>query len=394
MYKFSRSRHGAKSASLPTLLAAALALSTIAPQALAAEPETPKKEPSVAPTATSAKAPTTAKPAATKEAAAATPAADDSTADGEAGPEGAAEETAAKEPTEEEREAAKLSFEAGTKAFSEEDYEAAATEFQKAYEKVPSPHAEYWIARSLDAADPDNENAAEVVAAYSKFLSNPGAQHAGADKVSEAQSRVMELKKLLPAQIKLTTVPEGASVTIDGNPHDGRTPLELELPAGAHKFELSLEGYEPTMVEMDVQGGSAVEQEVTLAEQAPPPEPAAAPEPEIVEPAPKKSLVPAAVTLGLGGAGLISGTIFGIMALGAKKDFDDDPTTANADTAERNALIADMSFGIALTLGITGVVLLTADDEEAAADTAKKQRVLVAPYADKKGGGLAGLFRF
>jgi hypothetical protein len=82
------------------------------------------------------------------------------------------------------------------------------------------------------------------------------------------------------------------------------------------------------------------------------------------------------------------------MALGAKKDFKDDPTTENADTAERNALIADMSFGIALTLGITGIVLLTADDAEEAAEAAKKRKVHVAPYAGKKGGGIAGLFRF
>ncbi len=385
MYKFFRSRHGAPSASLPTLLAAALALSTIAPQALAAEPEAPKKETRVAPVTTSAQATTSTKTRA---------AADDSVSEAEGDSERKAEEAVAKEPTEEEREAAKAAFEAGTKAFAEEDYETAAAEFKKAYGQVPSPHAEYWIARSLDAADSDNKKAAEVVAAYSKFLSNPGAQHAGAEKVNESQARVVELKKVLPAQIKLTTVPAGASVTVDGKPHEGQTPLDLELAAGAHKFELALDGYESTMVEMDVQGGSAVEQEVTLSEQAPPPEPAAPAKPEVVEPAPKKSLVPAAVTLGLGGAGLISGTIFGIMALGAKKDFDDDPTTANADTAERNALIADMSFGIALTLGITGVVLLTAEDEEAAADAAQKRRVLVAPYANKKGGGFAGLFRF
>lgn len=389
MYKFSRSRHGAPSASLPTLLAAALALSTIAPQALAAEPEAPKK---VAPTTTAAEAPAAKASASDKEVTPKTEAtatgADSATTD-----EDEAEATA-KKPSEEEREAAKLAFEAGTKAFAEEDYATAAAEFQKAYEKVPSPHAEYWIARALDAQDAENENAAQVVAAYSKFLSNPGAQHAGADKVAESQARVIELKKLLPAQIKLTTIPEGATVIVDGQPYEEKTPLDLELPAGAHKFELTLDGYESTMVEMDVQGGSAVEQEVTLSEQAPPPEPATPAEPEVVEPAPKKSLVPAAVTLGLGGAGLISGTLFGIMALGAKKDFDEDPTTANADTAERNALIADMSFGIALTLGITGVVLLTADDEEAAADSAQKRRVLVAPYADKKGGGLAGFFRF
>ena len=40
---------------------------------------------------------------------------------------------------------------------------------------------------------------------------------------------------------------------------------------------------------------------------------------------------------------------------------------AAADDTERNALIADMAFGVAITLGVTGVVLLTSDDSAAAA---------------------------
>jgi hypothetical protein len=383
---------------MPTLFSAALGLCALTSQAFAAEPVAPPKDGKVAPAATSSQAPAPAtKKSASGDASASTAPASTAPASTapatDVGSADSANAPTAAEPTEAEREAAKLSFEAGTKAFAAEDYTTATAEFKKAHETVPSPHAEYWIARALDSADPEHAQAAEVVTAYSTFLSNPGAQHVGADKVTEAQERVVELKKLLPAQLKLVTVPAGASVIIDGKPHAGSTPLELELPAGAHKFELALDGYESTMVEMDIQGGSTMEQEVTLSKQASPPEPLAA-EPAAAEPAARKSLVPAAVTLGLGGAGLISGTLFGIMALGAKKDFNDDPTTANADTAERNALISDMSFGIALTLGITGIVLLTAEDEEAAAEAAQKQKFLVAPYADKKGGGFAGLFRF
>lgn len=392
MHKFTTPRSGALRAPMPTLLTAALALCAITPQAFAAEPSAPPKDAKAATIGTSTKADPTPqtktppKPVSNETDKAAVAAADGS-------PAGGGSVEAAPEPTKEQTDAAKLSFDAGTKAFAEQNYSIAAVEFKKAYEQVPSPLAEYWIARALDAADAKNEGVAEVVAAYSKFLSNPGAGHVGAEQVTEAEARVVELKKLLPAQIKLVTIPSGASVLVDGKPHEGATPLELALPAGAHKFELALDGYESTMVEIDVQGGSTVEQEVSLSKVAPEPEPAPAP-PEVIEPPVKRSLVPAAVTLGLGGAGLISGTLFGIMALGAKKDFNDDPTTANADTAERNALIADMSFGIALTLGITGVVLLTAQDEEAAAETAQNRRVLVAPYADKKGGGLAGFFRF
>jgi hypothetical protein len=60
--------------------------------------------------------------------------------------------------------------------------------------------------------------------------------------------------------------------------------------------------------------------------------------------------------------GAVVGTVFGVQALGAKSDFDKNPTNSNADRAERDALIADMGFAVALTLGITGVVLLVSDD--------------------------------
>jgi hypothetical protein len=53
------------------------------------------------------------------------------------------------------------------------------------------------------------------------------------------------------------------------------------------------------------------------------------------------------------------GGIFGVKALQEKKEFDDgEKTTAKADSVEKNALIADMALGAALTLGVTGTVLL------------------------------------
>jgi hypothetical protein len=89
------------------------------------------------------------------------------------------------------------------------------------------------------------------------------------------------------------------------------------------------------------------------------------------------------------------GTVFGVKALGYKSDFDKTPTTELADDTERSALIADMAFGVAITLGVTGVVLLTSDDAPpTAASNAKPlrraastPRLEVAPYAGLKSGG-------
>ncbi len=307
---------------------------------------------------------------------------------------------APKEPTAEEREQARVAFESGSKLFAEEKYEEALASFKKAYELIPSPHAEYWIALSMDKADPETKDAKALAGAYETFLTNPGAAHVGDEEVAAAQTRLGELRKGLPATVTIVTEPEGASVAINGEAKEGKTPLTVELPAGAYQVGLTLDGYDPATVEISAEGGIALEQQVKLAETvvAPPPpaEPAieTQPEPE----AQKKSMVPAYVTLGLGGAGLVSGTVFGIMALNSKSKFKDEPTVDNADAAERNALIADMSFGIALTLGLTGIVLLTSEDATASESAKKKQgsktEFTWAPYASPIGGGAAARLTF
>jgi hypothetical protein len=115
-------------------------------------------------------------------------------------------------------------------------------------------------------------------------------------------------------------------------------------------------------------------------------------------------MVPAYVTLGIAGASAVVGTIFGVQALSSKSDFDDTPTTELADDTERNALIADMAFGVAITLGVTGVVLLTSDEDPAPA-TAQNVRlkrapekrageVNLRPYAGPKGGGASARVTF
>jgi hypothetical protein len=92
------------------------------------------------------------------------------------------------------------------------------------------------------------------------------------------------------------------------------------------------------------------------------------------------------------------GTVFGIKALGDKDDFNDRPTTTAADDVERNALIADMAFGVTLTLGITGVVLLLANDplpDQPQVSSLSPQRLLkVAPYVAPRGAGAAATLAF
>jgi hypothetical protein len=102
-------------------------------------------------------------------------------------------------------------------------------------------------------------------------------------------------------------------------------------------------------------------------------------------------MVPAYVTASLAGAGLIVGSIFGVMALDSQSQFKGSPTDALADQTERNALICDMSLGIAVTLGITSVVLFTS--KGGGSTTAKTKparqvgRLTLLPYASPTSGG-------
>ncbi|MBX3184905.1 MAG: PEGA domain-containing protein [Polyangiaceae bacterium] len=307
---------------------------------------------------------------------------------------------AKKAPTEKEKKDAREAYTAGEKAYAADDFAAAESSFRKAYSIIPTPHAEYWIAKSIDK----QLKIVEAIEAYSSFLSNPDHARAGADKVDDAKSRLDTLKQT-PAELQLTTEPAGASVTVDGQAQMGETPMTLKLAPGKHRIEVSSSGYETQVVELDLVPGGKATENVALAEAqlapvtpvAPPPpeEPDVGPEPEPES----RSKLPAYITLGVAGASAIVGTIFGISALGAKSDYDDNPTADRADDVERNALIADMAFGVAITLGITGVVLLVTGNDDPAAEARRLQKkrwagFQVSPYMAPSGGGAAASFRF
>jgi hypothetical protein len=319
---------------------------------------------------------------------------------GAAAPEtgnGAAGTEAAPLTDEERRNQARAAFEAAQKAYEEQNYALAYDQFRRAYELIPSPHAEYWMASSLDLQGREREAAR----AYQTFLSHPAAQHVGEDKMAEARARLAELQAKLPARVTVTTEPAGAQVSVDGQIQAGTTPLTVELPAGTHRIEASLPGYVPLTTELQVAGGDDVEQRMALEAEPPPPPPveeAPAGPATAAEPA-ERSMLPAYITLGLAGAGVVTGTLFGLKALSDRSDFNDNPTTKAADDVERNALIADMAFGVAITLGITGIVLLTSDDTEAEQTAKAKKKAgassfAFAPVVSPQLGGAAARFTF
>jgi hypothetical protein len=214
------------------------------------------------------------------------------------------------------------------------------------------------------------------------------------------------LKASLVGEIMVSTLPATATVSVDGAAQPGPQPVVLKLAPGPHKLSFTAEGFDAKEVDLQVQAGTKVEQKVELQQHAAPPPPPAA-EPVVAAaplpppPAPEKhSKVPAYVTLGIAAGGAIVGTIFGVQALQSKSDFDKTPTTKSADDTERNALIADMAFGVAVTLGVTGIVLLTSSDDAPDAPKAAtlhlppKSTFRVVPYLGRESGGAAARLTF
>lgn len=295
------------------------------------------------------------------------------------------------------RERARAAYSAGQEAYAAGQYAAAEAHFGLADSLVPAVQAKYWRAMSLDQLG----NVPAALAAFELVLSSPDKQQLGPEKLATAEARQRALAAT-PAELVLNTTPPGARVNVSGVELKAPTPLTLRLAPGRHLIRVWLDGHEPQQVELTVSPGEKLNPTLTLvpvanprSENAPIPALPTAPVDSTPAAAPR-SPIPGIVTLGIAGASAIVGTVFGIKALGDKSDFDDRPTTAAADDVERNALIADMAFGVTLTLGITGIVLLLAEDPapEAQVSSASPQRLRVAPYVAPTGAGAAASLVF
>jgi hypothetical protein len=245
-------------------------------------------------------------------------------------------------------------------------------------------------------------NVPAALAAFELVLASPEKAQLGPEKLANAEARQRALSAT-PADFVLTTNPPGARVNVSGVDLRAPTPITLKLAPGRHVVRVTLDGYEPQQFELNVTPGAKITPTLTL---VPSTNPAATgaltipalPSGDAVAATPEeRNLVPGIVTLGIAGASAIVGTIFGIQALGDKQDFDDAPSTARADQTERNALIADMAFGVTLTLGITGVVLLVAQDPvpaQPAVSSLPPERVQFRPYVAKTGAGASAALAF
>jgi PEGA domain len=309
---------------------------------------------------------------------------------------------AAKAPDKKTRDAARKAYGEGEKAYAANDFAGAYAGFTKALDLIPTPAAAYWAAKSLDQQGKTDD----AIKAYEALLADPNVGHLGDEKTSDAQTRLATLKAGLIGEVTVSSAALGAQLAVDGVPQTGPLPVVLKLAPGPHKLSLTAPGFDAKDLDIDVKAGAKLEEKVDLMQHAAlppesPPVPEIAPAPPPPPPPEKHSKVPAYVTLGIATGGAIVGTIFGVKALQSKSDFNKNPTTTSADDTERNALIADMAFGVAVTLGVTGIVLLTSSDDPTAGAAKAAQLHLppkgtfrITPYLGRESGGASARLTF
>lgn len=78
---------------------------------------------------------------------------------------------------------------------------------------------------------------------------------------------------------------------------------------------------------------------------------------------------------GVGGASLLVGGIFGIVAVSKESSFKDDPTYDKADAVHTDALVSDIGLGLGAILLVSGTVFYFVEDkDDAPAQQAQRPR--------------------
>jgi PEGA domain len=283
--------------------------------------------------------------------------------------------------------AAKKHYGDGEKKYKAGDYAGALADFKEANEIKSTPHAE----RYLGLCEDNLGHYQTALDWYDKFLTHvPDKLASQGDDLRKREAEI----KAMPGKVHIDSTPTGASLTIDDKPASGPTPLDVDLAPGSHVVKVVSPGHLPATKPVDVAFASTQSVSVELEPEppaAPPAPPVAAvppapvPAATVPPPAPEvRSVVPAIVTGGLAIAAVGVGTVFGIMALNDKSDFDKTPTTSIADNGDTHALIADMAFGVAVTFGVTSAVLFVTKDEAPTATSSTQAAKTAKAAAAKK----------
>jgi hypothetical protein len=142
--------------------------------------------------------------------------------------------------------AARDAFKAGVAAFQSGDYETALAKFREADAQKPAPAITYNIARTLEQL----ERPQAAVTAYESYVAAAGEN----GEFTQASTLAIAQIKARSTRLRIESQPPGASVTLDGQKLEEKTPTSLLVPRGAHTIELELDTWKESR-KNDAPGG-------------------------------------------------------------------------------------------------------------------------------------------
>jgi tetratricopeptide (TPR) repeat protein len=313
---------------------------------------------------------------------------------------------AAQAPTAEQRAHARELYGQGQAAYAAEHYQEALDAYQAAFREVPNPVVLLGVSLAQEHLD-QREAARATLEQY--LVLRPDAPDRAA-----VEARIAALPAPTTGTVHVACTPVGASIELDGHAI-GTGTAEAQVPAGTHELHIALAGHEPITRSIDVAAGHRVDLELTLVEAADVASTgdeglesaedvfgsdgadatavAETAEEPASTPPPADPSVGVWVTTAIAGVALVTGTIFGFLALSKQSDFDAMPTAGAANDGEAFALVADLSFAVAAVAGVTAIVLYATERPAQPADTATS-RLQVIPLVSPTGGGVALGARF
>jgi tetratricopeptide (TPR) repeat protein len=306
-------------------------------------------------------------------------------------------------PTAEQRAHARELYGQGQAAYTAEHYQQALEAYQAAFREVPNPVVLLGVALAQEHLG-QREEARLTLERY--LILRPDAP----DRAS-VETRIAALPAPTTGTVHVACTPEGASIELDGQAI-GTGTVDTSATAGTHELHITLAGHQPITRSIDVQAGHRVDVELTLVESAEVAsegglesaedvfgdegadgdETATTTEPPAETPPPADPSVGVWVTTAIAGVSLVTGTIFGFLALSRQSDFDAMPTAGAANDGETFALVADIAFVAAAISGVTAIVLYATERPSPSADTAASLRVVPVASPTMAGVALGGSF--
>jgi hypothetical protein len=184
---------------------------------------------------------------------------------GEAPAQAATDTAAQPEVSQEQREQARDHYRRGKRLLDRNRPEEALEEFGDSYALYPHWATSNAMGTCHDRLGRPND----ALRLYQQAL-REGGDTIPEPQRAEIQQRITALRIQLgipettTGTIRVSTSPAGAVVRLDGN-DAGVSPINLDVPPGAHRIDVSLDGYEPAGIDVDVVLGETVQAPFALA---------------------------------------------------------------------------------------------------------------------------------